>query len=251
MTGIAARARYDRIGRGYRERRRADPRIERQIRTALGDAATVVNIGAGAGSYEPTDRFVVAVEPSETMLAQRPLGAAPVVRGVAEALPLPDGSFDASLATFTVHHWSDVRAGLAEMRRVARRHVVLTFDYEICGEFWAWRDYFPDTTEIEAARAPLVEVIASSLDAGRVEVVPVPWDCTDGFGAAYWRRPEAYLDPTVRASISSLAEMAPARIADGVERLRADLESGAWARRNAELLTLDEADFGYRLIVAG
>jgi SAM-dependent methyltransferase len=240
---------YDTIGVGYTNRRQADPRIARQIWAALGDATTVVNVGAGAGSYEPRDRTVVAVEPSDVMLAQRGADAAPVVKGVAEALPFRHGQFDAGLATFTVHHWSDIDAGLAEFRRVARRHVVLTFDQPVCSQYWGWRDYFKESNEIEAARAPLVQRIADALDADRIEPVLVPWDCTDGFGAAYWRRPEAYLDPAVQASISSLAEMEAERVERGTARLRADLESGEWERRNGYLLELDEADFGYRLIV--
>jgi SAM-dependent methyltransferase len=241
---------YDEIGVGYGSVRQEDPRVRVQIHAALAAArGRLLNVGAGAGSYEPRDRAVIAVEPSVVMLAQRSVDAAPVARGVAEALPFPDRSFDATLTTFSVHHWSDIDAGLAELRRVARRHVVLTFDQEVCSRYWGWRDYFRESNEIEATRAPLVEKIAEALHADRIETVPVPWDCTDGFGAAYWRRPEAYLDAGVRASISSIAEMEPERVARGVERLRRDLDSGEWARRNADLLDLDEADFGYRLIV--
>jgi SAM-dependent methyltransferase len=246
---VSAAAHYDTIGRGYTRTRRPDPRIERQVWSALGDATSVVNVGAGAGSYEPRDRFVVAVDPSDVMLAQRESAAAPAVKGVAEALPFPSGSFDASLTCFTIHHWSAIDTGLAELRRVSRRHVVLTFDQPVCEQFWGWRDYFSDPPEVSAARTPLVDRIADRLDADRIDVVPVPWDCNDGFGAAYWRRPEAYLDPAVQASISSLAEMAPERIASATARLRTDLESGEWERRNGHLLGLDEADVGYRLIV--
>jgi SAM-dependent methyltransferase len=246
---VSAGALYDTIGRGYGQHRRADPRIERRVWGALGDARTVVNVGAGAGSYEPRDRFVVAVEPSATMLGQRPPGSAPVVQGRAEALPFPDQSFDASLASFTVHHWADIDAGLTELRRVATRHVVLTFDQPVCDQFWGWRDYFEEPGEVREAREPLTERIAEGLGATHIEVVPIPWDCTDGCGAAYWRRPEAYLDPDVRGAISSLAEMDPERVAAGVQRLEADLASGEWARRNADLLGRDEADLGYRLVV--
>lgn len=247
-------ARYDAIGVGYTDRRRPDPRIERQVWAALGDARTVVNVGAGAGSYEPRDRSVIAVDPSAVMLAQRRVEAAPAVRAVAEALPFPNGAFDASLTVLTIHHWSDIERGLSELRRVARRHVMLTFDYEQSATFWGWRDYFSDAAALEELEAPTIDELADAQAEGtggaRVEVVPVPWDCTDGFGAGYWRRPEAYLDAGVRASISGLARQDPARVERAVERLRADLESGEWARRNAELLELDEADYGYRLVIA-
>lgn len=243
-------ARYDTIGRSYIGKRRADPRIERQIWSALGDARTVVNVGAGTGSYEPTDRRVVAVEPSAVMIAQRPAGSAPVVRGVAEALPFADGTFDAALAILTVHHWTDHVAGLAELRRVARRQVLLGFDVQFMYRFWGWRDYFASAVAIDDD-APTVDDVLALMGGGRVEAVPVPWDCTDGFGAAYWRRPEAYLEPAVRSSISCFARHDPVLVDEGVERLRCDLESGEWHRRYADLLELDEIDLGYRLLITG
>jgi SAM-dependent methyltransferase len=246
-------ATYETIGVGYQSHRVADARLERQVHAALGGAGTVLNVGAGAGSYEPRGCAVVAVEPSRVMLAQRPAGAAPALRGVAEALPFADRAFDAALAVLTVHHWADPSAGLAELRRVARRQVVFHFDLEVSRAFWL-AEYFPEAWALEGARTPTIDEVTAALGGAqrvRVEPVPVPHDCTDGFGAAYWRRPGAYLDPAVRAGISSLAQLEERATAPGLARLRADLESGAWHDRHAELLDLDEYDGGYRLIVAG
>ena len=246
-----ATQRYDDIGHVYARHRAADPRIMEQIERALGSAQTVVNIGAGAGSYEPPERRVVAVEPSNVMLAQRRVGAAPVVQAVAEALPFPDGCFDAALATFTVHHWSDSARGLQEMQHVARRHVILTFDQgdEWLDDFWLTRDYLPKARFRGVLFSGLAQVLAG-IAAARVEVVPVPFDCRDGFFCAYWRRPHAYLDPDVRASISALALLDDAVLEPGLARLAADLRSGAWHERNRALLERDTYDFGYRLVVA-
>jgi SAM-dependent methyltransferase len=243
-------AEYDAIGTTYARTRRPDPRIAALIEDALGDAVTVVNVGAGTGSYEPRDRRVVAVEPSRTMIRQRPRDAAPAVVGSAEALPLADASVDAALAILTVHHWSDARRGLAELRRVARdRVVVLTWDVSFTGTFWLF-DYLPGIAANDIPRFPPLEVYEQEL--GRLEVTPVlvPHDCTDGFLAAFWRRPEAYLDPAVRANISGFAVLPPAEVEAAVAALAADLESGAWAERHADLLALDEVDAGYRLLVA-
>jgi SAM-dependent methyltransferase len=187
------------------------------------------------------------------MLAQRPAGAAPAVRAIAESLPIPDGAFDAALAVLTVHHWTDPAAGLAELQRVSRRQVVFHFDLDVSRAFWL-AEYFPDAWALEGARTPTVDEVAAALGGARrvrVETLPVPHDCTDGFGAAYWRRPDAYLDPAVRAGISSLAQLDEAATAPGLARLRADLESGAWYERHAALLDLDEYDGGYRLFIAG
>jgi SAM-dependent methyltransferase len=241
---------YDRIGRGYSQRRRPDPRIVDGITRALGDARTVANVGAGAGSYEPEDRDVVAVEPSEVMISQRSGGAAPVVRGVAEALPFADRRFDAALAVLTVHHWTDPGRGLAELRRVAPRQVVLTGDTALLHDFWLNRDYLGLPKTFDDGLPSLGWTVAV-LAPARIEPVPVPHDCHDGFYAAYWRRPEAYLDPDVRAAISCFGLIAPDIVDNGLRRLAADLDSGAWHRRNAELLDLDELDLGYRLIIGG
>jgi SAM-dependent methyltransferase len=238
---------YDRIGRSYAATRREDPRIAAAIHAALGDARTVLNVGAGAGAYEPPDRDVTAVEPSAVMRAQRPAGSAPCIDAHAEALPFADGAFDAAMAVFSDHHWNDRPAGLRELRRVARRAVVLQWDPASRDAFWLARDYLPSfgydvDGSFAAARA--------ALGVTREEVVPIPHDCSDGFLLAYWRRPEAYLDATVRANISVFALLPAAEVDAMLAALRADLDSGAWERRNADLLDGDEYDLGLRLLIA-
>jgi Methyltransferase domain len=241
---------YDRIGAGYATTRRPDPRIAAQVASALSGMASVVNVGAGAGSYEHA-ATVVAVEPSSVMIRQRPAGAAPAVRGVAESLPLRDGGVDAALAILTVHHWSDVETGIAELRRVARRRIViLTWDQAVFREFWLVRDYLPAAAAVSAGHAVPIPRLAELLPDARVEPVPVPHDCIDGFGAAYWRRPEAYLDPEVRSGISMLAQADPRALVDGLAALAADLDSGAWHERHHALSALDRLDAGYRLVVS-
>ena len=240
--------RYDTIGVGYRRHRRPDPRWAARIDAALGDAERILDVGAGTGSYEPADRFVVAVDASAVMLSQHP--GPRRVRGAAEHLPFPDAAFDAVMAIFTVHHWTDLDAGLAELRRVARRQVILTFDHEMEGRVWL-SDYVPAMNEQSHSWRATIDGVAGPLLADRVEVVPVPHDCIDGFMAAYWRRPERYLDPTVRANISGLALLPPEKIEPGLRRLAADLESGAWRERYGYLLDLDEIDAGYRIVIAG
>ncbi|MGW0709983.1 methyltransferase domain-containing protein [Streptomyces sp. NPDC002643] len=244
-------ATYDSLGVTYARTRRPDPRIAAQIHSALGGVSEVVNVGAGAGSYE-TSRTVVAVEPSQVMVAQRPPGSAPAVRAVAERLPLGDGTADAAMALLTVHHWTDLAAGIAELRRVARRRVVvLTWDQRIFRDrFWLVRDYLPQAAAFDDTRAVPTERLAELLGGARQEVVRVPHDCVDGFAAAYWRRPDAYLDPGVRAGISLLAQPDEATIAPGLARLAEDLATGRWHTRYADLLTLDTVDVGYRLLVA-
>jgi SAM-dependent methyltransferase len=239
---------YDSIGKGYTVVRRPDPRIAARIRAALGDVRTVVNVGAGSGSYEPPDLEVVAVEPSEVMIAQRPEGAAPVVRALAEELPFEDGGFDAAMAVLSDHHWTDRARGIAEMRRVARRVVIFTWDPATTFDTWLVTEYFPCFDDV-VTNAFRLEEIVEYMGGARVEPVPVPHDCTDGFFHAYWRRPHAYLDPRVRAGISAFAQMDEACVEEGVRRLGADLESGAWERRHADLLELEEIDRGYRLLV--
>jgi SAM-dependent methyltransferase len=241
---------YDTIGRSYARQRRPDPRIAAQLTAALGGARSVLNVGAGAGSYEPSDRLVVAVEPSAVMVAQRPPDSAPAVRACAEALPFPDRAFDAVLAVLTLHHWADCAGGLAECARVARERIVLlTWDPE-ADAFWLLRDYLPALVEADRRQFPPMASYAEAFGPGaRVEVaaVPVPPDCVDGFLGAYWARPAAYLDPAVRAGISSFA--LPGSEA-GLERLRGDLASGAWQARYGHLLEADAQDLGYRLVVA-
>lgn len=240
---------YDTIGATYSVTRRTEPRIAAQVWAALGDARTVLNVGAGAGAYEPPDRDVTAVEPSAVMRAQRPAGAARCVAATAERLPFADQSFDAAMAFATVHHWPDRIAGLLEMRRVARRVVVFTCettDRSWRRRFWLTRDYLP---EVAASPVGLASELARAIGA-RMEPVLVPWDCVDGFFEAYWRRPEAYLYEHVRRGISVWAGIGPGAEQRAVRSLRDDLASGRWAERNRDLLDLDAAELGLRLLIA-
>lgn len=209
----------------------------------------MVNVGAGAGSYEPADLDVTAVEPSAVMRAQRPPGAAPVVDARAEQLPFADDSFDAALSVLSDHHWEDHDGGLGELRRVARRRAVI-FTWEPSGlrDSWLVRDYLPGFARMVPPGYSLDELLAS-LGGGRIEPVPIPHDCRDGFLHAYWRRPHAYLDPVVRSGISVFRLMEPEEVTDAIARLAADLDSGEWERRNRPLLELDELDLGYRIVV--
>ncbi len=240
---------YDTLGTTYTVTRRTEPRIAAQVWAALGDARTVLNVGAGTGSYEPSDRDVTAVEPSAVMRAQRPAGAAPCVAASAESLPFEDKSFDAAMAFATVHHWQDPIAGLLEMRRVARRVVVFTCettDRSWHRRFWLTRDYLP---EVAASRVGLATQLARAIGA-RMEPVLVPWDCVDGFFEAYWRRPDAYLDESVRRGVSVWAGVGPDVEQRAVRSLDEDIESGRWAERNRELLELEAAELGLRLLIA-
>jgi hypothetical protein len=238
---------YDTIGATYTVARRTEPRIAAQVWAALGDARTVLNVGAG--SYEPSDRDVTAVEPSAVMRVQRPAGAARCVAATAECLPFEDQSFDAAMAFATVHHWQDPIAGLREMQRVACRIVVFTCDTTDRSwrrRFWLTRDYLP---EVAASRVGLATGLARALGA-RMEPVLVPGDCADGFFEAYWRRPEAYLDEKVRRGISVWAGVGSDVEQRAVRLLREDLASGQWAERNGDLLDLDAAELGLRLLIA-
>ena len=242
---------YDVIGRSYTATRTTDPRIAAAIWDALGDARTVLNVGAGTGNYEPPDRDVTAVEPSAVMIAQRPPGAAPAVQAAAEALPFEDASFDAAMAVLTLHHWTDWRAGIEEMRRVARRVVVLSWDPSFAGRLWVSADYFPELIDEDVRLFPSLADQAGVVRALRVLAVSIPADCRDGFYGAHWRRPEAYLDPVVRAGISTMAKRSAGELDPGLARLADDIRTGAWAERHADLLELDELDLGYRLLVSG
>ncbi len=243
---------YDSIGRTYAAFRRPDRRIASAIEAALCDAVSAVNIGAGAGSYEPSGRTVLAVEPSELMIRQRPAGAAPCLRGSAEALPLATASVDAAMAVLTVHHWTDLERGLAEMARVARKRVVLlTWIPDVVpdvGPFWLTADYFPEIAahdrKIFPDAATLVALLERTIGPVHMAPVAIPYDCVDGLLCAYWRRPELYLDIDRRSVMSSFARI---DAEPGLARLRSDLASGRWAERNGHLLTLDRLDLGYRL----
>ncbi len=239
---------YDEIGRGYSDYRRPDPRVAAEIRGALGDAESVVNVGAGTGSYEPAHCQVVAVEPSIVMIQQRPAGAARAVQAAATALPFGDGAFDAALAVLTLPHWTDPARGLAELARVARKRVaILTWDPQWRG-FWLIDDYFPGILDLDRAILPTLAELRHALGEIEMRGIPVPHDCSDGFLGAYWRRPEAYLDAGARAAISTFRRIGD--LQPGLQRLRHDLDSGRWHERNGALLERDELDLGYRLVVA-
>jgi hypothetical protein len=241
---------YDAIGAGYRTVRRPDPRIAAQIRRAMGDARTLVNVGAGSGSYEPDDLPTVAVEPSRVMISHRGAHSAPAIQARAEQLPFPDRSFDVATALLTVHHWTDILAGLTELRRVSRRQVVLTWDPEVFAQnFWFVREYLPQPPANAGlgTAQPIAELLRGSV---ALEPVLVPADCLDGFYAAYWARPEAYLSPDIRAGISSLVLEEDEVVADAVTRLAADLRSGDWDRHHPGMRDAHSFDAGYRLVVS-
>jgi SAM-dependent methyltransferase len=239
-------AKFDTIGRNYSSLRKPDPRIARIIERALGSAQNVLNVGAGSGAYEPTDRSVIAVEPSREMIRKRIATAARVVQAGAEDLPFEDKSFDASMAILTIHHWRDKEAGLRDMRRVTRGPVVLlTFDP--AHRPWL-TDYLPALAALDEVQMPAMSRYEQWLGAVRVMPVLIPHDCSDGFLYAYWRRPEAYLDPYIRSGSSSFWTIGD--VESDLRNLRRDLETGAWQRRYAALLALDEYDAGYRLVVA-
>ena len=238
-------ARYDTIGKGYNARRRADPRIAAGIVSALGGGQSVLNIGAGTGSYEPSDRQVVALEPSAVMISQRGVTAAPVIQGMAEQLPFSDNSFDAAMGLLTLHHWTDWQAGLLEAMRVVRQRLVLFSWVGYTNDFWL-TDYFPEIGPISSEGFPTPEDIATVMGSFECVPVPVPYDCQDGFLCSYWRRPAAYLDPMVRQAISTFA-----RIGDQesrLARLATDLETGVWAQKYATILDAEDMDYGYRLM---
>jgi len=239
---------YDSIGRSYSTRRQPDPRVAARLGAVIGDDSTVLNVGAGTGSYEPLRTGVVAVEPSTVMLRQRQPLAAPAVRAVAEALPFQDEAFDVVLAILTVHHWKSQRRGLEECARVAReRVVILTWDPGTDG-FWLVRDYFPEILANDREIFPSMELLSAVLGSIDVHPLPIPADCVDGFLGAYWQRPEAYLDEAVRAGISAFSRLKS--IGPQLERLERDLMSGEWERRNAELYDRAELDLGYRLVMS-
>ncbi len=236
---------YDTIGLNYANLRRPDPRIARRIEAALHGAETVLNVGAGAGSYEPTGCRITAVEPSAEMIGQRRPSDAVVIQGSAEDLPFEDNAFDASMAVLTIHHWSDKKRGVAEMRRVTRGKIVfLTYDSEFPA-FWL-TDYLPELVTLDEGQMPRLQDFDRWLGPVAVSPVPIPHDCTDGFLACYWRRPAAYLDEKVRAAMSSFWALDD--VADGLAKLESDLKSGEWERRYSRLLALDALDCGYRLV---
>jgi SAM-dependent methyltransferase len=245
-------ARYDRIGGGYARKRREDPRIAALVGEALGDARTVVNVGAGAGSYEPADRHVVAIEPSDVMAAQRPAHLAPAIRGTAGRLPLRDASVDAAMAMLTLHHWDhEQEAGVRELRRVARGPVVLmTIDPRVSGAMWLIADYLPEVADMDREIFPTPETLADWLGGSvRTQVVPVPRDTPDGMLLSFWAHPERVLDAAARAATSGFARMLPATVDRCARAVERDLATGAWDARHGHLRELDAYDAGLRLIV--
>ncbi len=240
-------AAYEELGRQYGRSRQTDHRIAAAIRAALGDSTTLVNVGAGTGSYEPADLHTIAVEPAWQMITQRSRQDN-VVQAYAESLPLRSQQVDAALAVLTIHHWADLRRGLAECWRVARRRiVVLTWDPHTAG-FWLVQEYFPDLLALDQRIFPPLDLLTAELGRSSVQVLPIPHNCSDGFLGAYWRRPWAYLEDTVRAGMSSFARIDA--VAPRLAQLQRDLERGVWQQRHSQLLAQDSLDLGYRLIVA-
>jgi SAM-dependent methyltransferase len=241
---------YELYGRSYAQNRRSDPRIAARILAALGDARTVLNVGAGTGSYEPSDRWVLAVEPSATMRAQRSASAAPALDAHAESLPFDDDTFDAAMACVTVHHWNPPERGLAEMRRVTRGPVVV-FTFELAG-LPSWQEqYLAECVWVEEPRFPSLDAVAAALGGRtRVERIPTPADCTDGFFEAFWQRPEALLDPEIRASQSVWALLQPGVEDRIVARLSDALASGAWDAEHGHLRHESDIDGALRLVVS-
>jgi SAM-dependent methyltransferase len=250
VPAVPGRVDYERHGRTYAEHRRTDPRIAARIHAALGDARTVLNVGAGAGSYEPSDRWVLAVEPSATMRAQRPAGAAPVISARAEALPFDDDAVDAAMACVTVHHWDPVAAGLAELRRVARGPVVV-FTFEL-DDLPAWqREHLHEGLALERPRFPSIETVAAGLGGTtRIERIATPGDCVDGFFEAFWKRPEALLDPEVRSAQSMWALLDPGVEELIVSRLDGALASGEWDAEHGHLRDKDSFPGALRLVIS-
>ena len=242
---------YDRIGRGYTLTRQPDPRIGAMITEALGDVRSVVNVGAGTGSYEPAQMAVVAVDPSIEMIRQRPIGAAPAVLARAESLPFRRRSFDAALALLTIHHWTSIAAGLTELRRVATRRVVIfTYDPACADRFWLASHYLPEIIDLDRKRVPTLGQLQEWLGEIEIRQVPIPRDCKDGFQGAFWQKPEAYLDPVVRSGISTFAHLPSSAVDRGLAQLSDDLRSGRWEELFGHLRTQDSADLGYRLVIA-
>jgi len=242
---------YDALGGGYAALRRPDPAIAARIEAALGDARTVLNVGAGTGSYEPPDRHVIAIEPLATMRAQRPPHLAPAIDARAESLPLDDDSVDAAMAVLTVHHWEDPRRGLGELRRVARGPVVIaTFDVDALAEFWLLRDYLPEAAADERRRFGPIEAVVAALGGAEIETITIGASCADGFAEAYYARPERFLDPLVRGAQSAWPRLAPGVQQRAVAQLEADLVSGAWDARNPGLRSAPSYDSSLRLVVS-
>lgn len=250
---VMTNARYDIIGAGYTRTRREDPEIRRRLAQALGSARTVVNVGAGAGSYEPLDRHVIAIEPSDTMAAQRPRTLAPAIRASAGHLPLRDRSVDAAMTVLSLHHWDqEQEAGVRELRRVAAGPVaILTYDPEVSAEMWLMKDYFPEVAELDLRIFPspirIVEWLGGN---ATVTSVPITRDTPDWHLGSFWAHPERVLDDAARAATSGFACATPEVVTRIVTAVRRDLADGTWDRRHGHLRNFAEYDGGLRLIVA-
>jgi len=245
---------YDRIGASYSATRQTDPRLAALIWDALGDAQSVLNVGAGAGAYEPPDRTVLAVEPSAVMLDQRPAHSAPAVQASAESLPFADNSFDAVMAVLS-DHWRDRHQGLRELRRVARRRVVLfNADPAESERFWLTAEYLPGLLDLIPGRYRIASAWQSDLEQSlgpvRLIAAPIPHDCLDGFYGAFWRRPAAYLEPSIRDGISVFAALDPDEVTRAIDKLDTDVRSGAWADRHLDILARSELHLGYYAVTA-
>jgi hypothetical protein len=242
---------HHQVGDWYDVTRKPDPRIAIRIYEALGDARSVVNVGVGTSAYEPLDREVLPIEPYEATIAQRAPELPPAIKGHPESLPLASGSVDAAMAFMALQHWPDWRIGVQELRRVARKRVVIfTYDHSYTKRFWLLRDYLPKLARLECERFPGInEQRAATGEEVEVRPVPIPHDCEDGSLAAYWRRPTAYLDEHVRSGISSFRLASATELLDGLEDLAEDLRTGRWESRNHDILEREELDLGYRLLV--
>ena len=237
---------YDQLAEQYRIYRKPDPRIAEQIQFHIQGARRLLNVGAGLGSYEPEDCEVVAIEPSHEMIAKRKESKAKLIQGVAEDLPFGDHEFDVSMGILTLHHWSDILLGLKEMLRVSKDKIVLFTWSGYGSNFWL-EDYIPEIIGVDENLFPTLEELDQILGGISVETINIPCDCTDGFMCAYWRRPEAYLDPKVRKAISTFSRIPD--IQDRLNRLQDDVTSGAWSEKYSHLLEKESLDLGYRLVV--
>lgn len=244
--------RYDTIGQGYSKTRQEDPAIRARIHAALGTVRTVVNVGAGTGSYEPRDRYVIAIEPSDVMAAQRHNALAPALRATASDLPLRDQSVDAAMAVLSLHHWDDCKKGVSELRRVARGPVILlTYDPEVSGHMWLMADYAPEIAELDRRTFPDPKQLGLWLGGQfTIEVVPIPRNCADWMLGSFWAHPERVLDPAARAGTSGFTRLSPEVLERVVSDISRDLKFGAWDKRHGYLRKLDAFDAGLRLLIA-
>ena len=238
---------YDQIGDGYTALRRPDPRIHAVISGQLQGVSTLLNVGAGNGSYEPEKLPVITIEPSARMISQRQ-DRSQVVQARAEALPFSDNSFDAATAVLTIHHWHNIEKGLEECIRVIRKRlVILTWDPESDG-FWLQQDYFSGLLDLDRSTFPELDQLRKWVGNISVHLLPIPADCTDGFQGAYWPRPGAYIEQKVRTGMSSF--LRPTEVERGLDRLRVDITSGKWKEKYGHLLEVDELDICYLLVVS-